>query len=276
MEVILGGLSSLLYGFADFLGGEAARKVSAATVVVWAGVFSFPFLLVVGLLVGGEAVGSDYLFGTLAGLAGGVGLVMLFAGLARGRAAVVAPMSAALGAVVPVVAGIVAGDRPTLMAWVGVAIAVPAIVLSAWIDDAGGSVRSGLIYGTVAGISFGGFATFIGQTGDNSGLLALIPARASLIVMVVVIAMFGAWKVQPLRETPRALIASNSALDITANISLVYALRAGSLALAAVAAAFYPAVTVLLARTVNGEHLRRRQLLGIALTLVALSLIALG
>jgi hypothetical protein len=34
VEVLLGGLSSLLYGVADFLGGEASRKVTAATVVV--------------------------------------------------------------------------------------------------------------------------------------------------------------------------------------------------------------------------------------------------
>jgi drug/metabolite transporter (DMT)-like permease len=41
-----------------------------------------------------------------------------------------------------------------------------------------------------------------------------------------------------------------------------------------VAASFYPAVTVILARLVNGESLRKRQMVGIAGTLVALALIA--
>lgn len=276
MEVILGGLSSLLYGFADFLGGEGSRKVTAATVVVWAGVFSFPFLVVAGLLVGGDASGRDLLLGGFAGLGGGVGLVMLFAGLARGRAAVVAPMSAALGAVVPLTAGIIAGDRPGVVAWVGVILAIPAIVLSAWVSNAGGSVKAGLLYGLVAGLSFGAFATLIGLTSDDSGLLPLIPARAALVLIVIIIAMFGAWRVQPLKESPVAIIATNSVLDITANIALLYALRVGSFALGAVSASFYPAVTVILARTVNGEHLRARQIVGIVLTLVALSLIALG
>lgn len=276
MEVLLGGLSSLLYGFADFLGGQAARRVSAASVVVWAGVLSFPLLTLIGLVIGGEAAGFDYLLGVLSGMCGGVGLVMLFAGLAKGRAAIVAPLAAALGAVVPVIVGIATGDRPSSVAWVGVALAVPAIALSAWVTDAGGSVRAGLIYGSVAGISFGGFATLIGQTNPESALLPLIAARGSLILVVVLISVGGLWVVQPFGSAPKPLIFSNSLLDVTANISLLYALRVGSFALAAVAGSFYPAVTVILARVVNGEHLRKRQITGIVLTLVALSLIALG
>jgi drug/metabolite transporter (DMT)-like permease len=53
-------------------------------------------------------------------------------------------------------------------------------------------------------------------------------------------------------------------------------LRSGELALAAVAASFYPAVTVIMAKLVNGEDLRRRQIFGISLTLAALALIGLG
>jgi drug/metabolite transporter (DMT)-like permease len=276
VEVLLGGLSSLLYGVADFLGGEASRKVTAATVVVWSGVLAFPFLLVVGLLVGGDAGLSDYLFGAASGMSGAVGLVMLFAGLARGRAAVVAPLAAALGAVVPVVVGILSSDRPSTTAWIGVALAAPAIALSAWVEDAGGSVRAGLLYGTVAGISFGAFATLIAQTSQDSNLLPLIVARGSLVVLIVALAAVGVWAVERFSKAPRSFVVANSILDVTANVSLLYALRAGSLALAAVAGSFYPAVTVILARTVNGEHLRKRQMAGIALTLLALALIALG
>ena len=55
MEVILGGISSLLYGVADFLGGEGAKRAPAAAIVLWAGVISFPMILVVALVVGGDA-----------------------------------------------------------------------------------------------------------------------------------------------------------------------------------------------------------------------------
>lgn len=274
MEVLLGGITSILYGVADFLGGEAARKVNAATVVVWSGLFSFPILLVVVVFTGGEATGADYLIGFAAGLSGAVGLVMLFTGLARGRAATVAPISAALGAVVPVVVAVVAGDRPTLLAWAGVGIAIPAIALSAWTDEGEGKTRSGLAYGAIAGLGFGGFAAIIGLTGDESGLLPLVTARGGLVLVLVVLAWLGAWKLQGFATSPRGLILANSITDVSANITLVYALRVGSFALAAVAASFYPAATVILAKLVNGESLRPRQILGILMTLVALGLIA--
>lgn len=274
MEILLGGISSVLYGVADFLGGEASRKVNAATVVVWSGVFAFPVLLVVVSFTGGEATAADYLIGFAAGISGAVGLVMLFTGLARGRAATVAPISAALGAVIPVVVAVVAGDRPSLLAWTGVAIAIPAIALSAWTDEGENKTKSGLAYGAIAGLGFGGFTAIIGLTGDDSAILPLVTARGGLIVVLVVLAALGAWKLQGFAQTPRGLILANSITDISANITLIYALRAGSFALAAVAASFYPAATVILAKLVNGESLRARQVLGIVMTLIALGLIA--
>lgn len=276
MEVLLGGLSSLLWGVADFLGGEGAKRVTAATVVVWSGVFSFPFLLIAALLVGGEATFDDFLLGLAAGASGALGLNMLFAGLAKGRAAAVAPMAAALGAIVPVTAAVFAGDRPSLLAWTGVAVAIPAIMLSAWTDDDAGPLRTGLLYGLVAGLGFGGFTAIIGFTGEASNFLPLIASRGATVVVVLLVSLGGVWRVQGLVEAPRGIIVGNGTLDVAANVTLLVALRAGEFALAAVAASFYPAITVIMAKLVNGEHLRARQTLGIALTLVALAFIGLG
>ncbi|REK21325.1 MAG: DMT family transporter [Actinobacteria bacterium] len=274
MEVLLGGLASIVYGVADFIGGEASRKVNAATVVAWSGAFSLPLLLVVAVAVGGEATTADYALGFTAGALGSIGLVMLFAGLAQGRAAAVAPVSAALGAIVPVVVAVTAGDRPSPWAWVGVALAIPAIALSAWSDDDTGSTRLGLRYGVAAGLGFGGFSSLIGLTSDGSGLLPLVAARGALVLVVLAVGALGVWKLSGFATTPRRMVLSNSVLDVTANITLILALRAGSFALAAVAASFYPAVTVVLAKVVNAEHLLKRQMAGIALTLLALALIA--
>lgn len=276
MEVLLGGLSSLFYGVADFLGGEGTKKVSAATVVVWSGLFSFPLLLVAAVAVGGDASIPDYAIGLAAGASGSLGLTMLFAGLAKGRAAAVAPASAALGAMVPLAVAIITGDRPSLVAWIGVVFAIPAIALSAWTDDDEGSLKEGLIYGTVAGVGFGGFTAIISFTDPDSNLLPLIAARASTIIVVAFIALMGVWKIRRLSNSPRAIIVGNGLFDVSANVTLLIALRAGEFALAAVAASFYPAVTVIMAKLVNGEHLRTRQTIGIAMTLLALALIAMG
>jgi drug/metabolite transporter (DMT)-like permease len=276
VEVILGGISSLLYGFADFLGGEGAKRAPAAAVVLWAGVLSFPLIVVVALMVGGDAGISDYLLGAAAGAAGALGLVSLFAGLGRGQAAAVAPTAAAVAAVVPVVVAVIEGERPSALAWAGVAVAIPAIVLSAWVADPGESLRGSVGYGLAAGLGFGGFTAIIGLTEDSSNLLPLITSRASTMGVVLVLTALGVWRLVGFGSSPRLLVAGNAILDVSGNVALLLAVRAGSLALAAVAASFYPAVTVLLARLVNGEHLRARQISGIALTVIAMSAIALG
>lgn len=276
MEIVFGGISSLLYGAADFLGGEGARRAPAAAIVFWAGAISFPLILVVALLTGGEASTTDYLMGALAGASGAVGLVFLFAGLGRGRAASVAPVAAALAAVLPVVVAVVEGERPSTLAWLGVVVAVPAIVLCASVTEPGGVDRSSTVYGVVAGLGFGGFTALIRFTGEESNLLPLVASRASTILIVIILGGLGVWELVRLAETPRPIVVGNAVLDVAGNVALLLAIRAGSLALAAVAASFYPAVTVMIARMVNSEHLRGRQVVGLGLTLLAMTAIAIG
>jgi drug/metabolite transporter (DMT)-like permease len=274
--VFLGGLSSLLYGVADFIGGEAARRVPAQAVVLGAGLVSFPLITVTALLVGGEAVPRDLLLGAGAGAVGAFGLTLLFLGLSRGHAAAVAPASAVFGAILPVVVAVVLGERPSAIAWVGVALAIPAIVLCSWVADPGDVPFGGLGYGLMAGLGFGAYTTLISRTSESSNLLPLIPARFATMIVVLVVGLAGWWSLAAMRQAPRRLIAANGVLDVAGNVTLLLGLRSGSLALVAVAASVFPAVTVVLARLVNHEHLRGRQLLGLVATLVALALIALG
>lgn len=276
MGVLLGGVSSLLYGVGDFLGGEGAKRVSAATVVLWAGVVSLPFIMVVAVVVGGDANGSDLWLGALAGSAGALGLVALFAGLARGQAAAVAPAAAVISGVFPLTVALVSGEVLSGLHWSGVLLAVPAIVLCAWVADPGEVPFGGLWYGVAAGLGFGGYTILINLTSDGSGLLPLVPARAATMVVVVVLALASVWSVSGFAASPRMIILGNGLLDVSGNVALLLALRAGSLGRVSMAASFYPAVTVLLARLINSEHLAGRQLAGIGLALVALGAIAAG
>ncbi len=276
MEVLFGALSSLLYGVADFLGGEAARRSPASTVVFWAGVLSFPLITVAALVVGGQARPADFVLGVAAGTAGAFGLVFLFAGLSRGQAAAVAPAAAAMAAVLPVLVAVVDGERPSALAWVGVAVAIPAIVLCSWVADPGEASNGSLGYGLAAGLGFGGFTAIIRFTSPDSNLLPLISSRAATIVVVAALALAGTWRLTRFSSAPRRLVAGNALLDVSGNVALLLAVRSGSLALAAVASSLYPAVTVAMARIVNSESLRRRQTLGLVLTLLAMITIALG
>ena len=276
MGVLLGGLSSLLYGIGDFVGGEASKRAPAPANVLGAGLIALPLVTVASLLVGGEAAASDWWAGGIAGISGAIGLVMLFAGLARGRAAAVAPVAAAVGATVPVVAGVIFGERPSLVAWTGVVIAIPAIILCSWAAGVAMLRAGGMAQGAAAGTLFGTYTVIISRTAEASALMPLIPARAAMVVTMLVLALGGAWKLASIRTVPKGLVVAHGVLDIAGNVALLLALRSGSLVLVSIASSAYPAVTVALARLVNHEGLRRRQVVGVVLSLVALALIAVG
>jgi drug/metabolite transporter (DMT)-like permease len=260
----------------DFLGGEGAKRVTAATVVFWAGVFSVPLITVSALALGGTAETADLVLGATAGSVGALGLVTLFAGLGKGYAAAVAPAAAVLSGVFPLVVGVVTGERLSGLEWVGVAVAVPAIVLCSWVADPGELPMGGLWYGLAAGLGFGAYTILINMTSEGSGLLPLIPARVAAMVVVAALSAIGVWSVSSFRSAPVLIIAGNGLLDVSGNVALLLALRAGSLGRVSIAASFYPAVTVLMARLINTEHLAKRQIVGLTLTLFALSAIAAG
>jgi drug/metabolite transporter (DMT)-like permease len=276
LGVFLGAVSSLLYGVGDFLGGEGAKRVSAATVVLWAGVVSLPLITVAAWMVGGEAEVSDIWWGAAAGASGALGLVTLFAGLGKGQAAAVAPAAAVLSGVFPLLVAVTGGESLSALDWVGVSVAVPAIVLCSWVADPGEVPLGGVWYGLVAGIGFGGYTIFINFTSEGSGLIPLVPARTATMLVVAALAGVRVWSVSSWRDSPRRIILGNGLLDVSGNVALLLALRAGTLARVSIAASLYPAVTVLMARLVNSEHLAARQVAGLGLTLLALAAIAAG
>lgn len=237
---------------------------------------SFPLITGLALVLGGDTGVGDMLLGGAAGAVGALGLVTLFAGLSRGHAAAVAPAAAAVGAIIPVLFGVVGGERPSGIAWAGIVVAVPAVVLSSWVAEPGDVALGGARFGVLAGVGFGGYAVIIDRTSQASALLPLVPARAATMAVVLIAAAVGTWRVTGWGRVPRVIVVSNGVLDVAGNTALLLALRAGSLALVGVASSFYPAVTVLLSRIINGEHVRARQAVGVLLTLAALAAIALG
>jgi drug/metabolite transporter (DMT)-like permease len=244
--------------------------------VLWAGVVSFPLVAVIALVNGGSASGVDLAIGAAAGTAGALGLVLLFAGLGKGQAAAVAPAAGAVAGALPVAVAVLAGERPSALAWMGVAIAIPAIVLSSWVAEPGDVRFGGVWYGVVSGLGFGGWTVIINMADESAELLPLITSRAATMIVVLALGGLGVWRVVGFGAVPKGIVAGNGLLDVSANVTLLLGLHVGSLALVAVSGSLYPAVTVAMARIVNHEHLAIRQIVGIGLTLVALAAIALG
>jgi len=282
VTIVFALLSATLYGSADFLGGLATRRSSVMPVMIFSQLAGLIMLfLVLPFLPPATATHADFAWGALAGGALGVGLMLLYQGLATGKMSVVAPVTAVLAVVVSAVAGIVLGDRLSMVAFLGVVLAIGAITLISQdgaekaTRERGLGIAQGLAAALSAGVLIGVFFAALKQSSPTSGLLPLVSARLAALVVLGAVAF---WRRPPLRVGRDAvwLIIVGGALDILANVLYLLATRLGMLTIAATVTSLYPASTILLARLVLGERLRRIQITGLACAGVGVALIGAG
>ncbi len=280
MAALLALTSALFYGVSDFSGGLAARRVPAtAVVLVSNGLSLLLALLAVALLPGSVYSEHDIVWGVAAGAVGLVGVVLLYRGLAIGPMSVVAPLTAVLSAVVPVVVGVARGERPGAVALCGVVLAIPAMVLIGHEPHAGRDARmsrGALVSALLAGVGFGGFYVLLAQTGPDGGAWPLVGQRASSVV--ILLGLTAAAATRGALPSPRGALRLSviaGVTDFAANLAYVLATHRGLLALVAVISSLYPATTLLLARGVLKERVARQQAAGLVLAAVAVALIAL-
>ena len=276
MAVVLALVAALAYGLSDFVGGLAARRTSAWPVAVLAAVGSLMGALGLVAVLDGAASLGDLAFGALAGVGSGVGGAFLYRGFAAGRMGVVAPVSAVGAAVLPVAVGLVAGERPAALVWLGIAVALPGIWLVSREPDPGGArSAAGLGDGLLAGLGFGLLFAAMGQVPDGAGAWPLVTAQAVSVVAVVATATLlgAAWRPQG-RSDLWGLMAG--LLATAAVLAFLLATQGGLLAVAAVLTSLYPAVTVLLAALLLAEPVHRAQAAGLGLCGLAVGLVAAG
>jgi len=268
--------SAAAFGTADFLGGLASRRASALLVTLSAHLTGAVVVVPVVLFLRAPVDPASLAWGAASGVCGCAGAVVFFRALASGAMAAAAPVTAVVGAALPVVAGVLLGERPAAPAWIGVGAGLLAVGV---IGRAGGPAarldRRTLALAIAAGIGFGLFFVFLSRAPHASGLWPLLGARAGSLALLSVVILAGR---MPWRAEPPAvrLGAVSGAVDMTANALFLLATRQGQLALVAVLASLYPAATVLLALVVLRERLRALQLAGVALALLAVALIASG
>jgi drug/metabolite transporter (DMT)-like permease len=280
MGAFLAVLSALVYGCADFLGGKATRKSAAASVTASSQIAGLSVLALGVILVGGKGPTVRVLsFGAVAGLAGALGIILLYAALAQGTMSIVSPVTAVTAAVVPLVVGTIwLHERPPSRAWLGVLVTILAIALVSQVTGPGGRSSSALRIVAMsigAGMGFGTLFVLLRQAGDprTVGLWALVGARP---VSIGAAAFLARRAHQPIL-VPRSewkTVASAGMLDQAANVLYVLSIGRGLLSVLAVLAAMYPVSTVALARIIDGERLQRVQLIGVILALAALALVA--
>jgi drug/metabolite transporter (DMT)-like permease len=244
------------------------------------------------------------LWASAAGLSGVVGLGAFYLALSRGTMGLIAPLAALIGAALPAVVSIWAGEELGAVRLAGIGLALAAVVL---ISLPGGekseAERSALSIDLrdlplvlVSGLGFAGFYLFLDATAAAGGdtwwplvvvrVVGLAVVLAALAVLVVradeprlrsrVDRLLGFQRLRAsgaglLTVGPLFLLAGLG--DLGGNAFFLFANALDALPVAVVLSSLYPVVTTVLAAIFLHERLRALQLLGIALAVLAVILI---
>lgn len=271
--------SALVYGVSDYVGGRVSRRMAPVVVALIAEVSLFVGMLVVVPLVETNTPSDAAVWwGVAGGVAGSSGVLGLYIALARGNMTVVAPITGVVAAALPVLVGVMLGERPGGLSSVGIAAALVAVLLIGGIFGATHVDVSTVLLATVAGAAFGMLFVAYSRTGDDAGLWPLLTARFGATPLLVV-----AFVVMR-RNRPSVRLERSAALPGTviglliglANGLYLLAARRGMLSVVAVLVALYPASTVALASVLDGERASRSQLAGMGLAVAAVTMITIG
>jgi uncharacterized membrane protein len=278
VAVLLALACALVWGAADFYGGLAARRAAALAVVATSHVVGLVLLLLLLPWLGGDPRPADLAWGAGAGIAGGAGLALFYRALAGGVMSVVAPVTAVTAAAVPVLAGVLGGERLGAPAAAGIVLALAAVTL---VSAQGGlcslrAARPASVWpALVAGTVFGLFFVLLDHTGEDAGLSPLIGSRVVSVALVVCLALAGGRSLSIPRPALPMVVGVGIG-DVSAGALFLLATQTGGpLAITGVLASLYPVSTVVLAQVVLRERLVATQAAGLAAAGVAVVLIAL-
>jgi drug/metabolite transporter (DMT)-like permease len=281
LNVALAVLSGLIWGVGDFAGGKATQGAAALPVVWVSKLVSLPLLAIylVAMYVPVTAIGLAW--GAMAGVAGLIGLVLFYRALSAGAMTVVAPVTGVTSAAIPVVAGLIWGERPSGARLLGVGCALLAIALVSIAPHPPGH-RQVVNWRLVAvalgsGVGFGLFFVLLAVAGNaaggSAGMWPIAGSQLSALIiggLLVLMARPGPW---PRRAALRFTLLAGPC-DMTANALFLLATRGGDLSIVAPLAALYPVTTVILALLVDHERLRGIQVAGLAFAVAALVLVS--
>ena len=277
MGIILAALAAVLYGSADFSGGLATRNNSALQVIFVSQILGLGVILgSLPFFPGAVFLPMDLFWGGLAGIAGAVGLAFLYKGIASGIIAIVAPITAVVGTVVPVFVGTLLGQMPSGLGWVGIVFGTSAIFLLAW-EPPGHpdqhKVLGSLGYALAAGVSFGIFSILIAESSPDSGVWPLVASR---LASVSALFLFLLYRRDSIHIRPGSRIPAGIAgvFDTLANIAFLAATRIIILPIVAVVAGLAPGPTVGLGVIILKQRLGWVRVLGFLFAMIGIGLLS--
>jgi uncharacterized membrane protein len=290
--------ASLFWGLGDIVAGLTSRRGSAIAVTAMSQVAGAAGAAGVLLLLGRAWPGWPGLLpALLAGMALSISAATYFRALAIGTMSVVGPIGAS-GAAVPVVVGMVQGERPSLLQVAGIVIALAGIVLASRESPEAkvpvtpgemlppeevtgrtaptpGDYRRSILLAVVSALTYGLLLLGLARSAQYDPYWPpFITRTVSLLILSLVIVS----KRQGLGLSPRAAgVAFVAGLcHVTAVTLFSLSSTLGLLSIAAVLASLSSVVVILLARMLLDERLTRVQQAGVGLTVLGVVAIVGG
>ncbi len=283
MAIFVAVLSTISIGIGEFFASDAterARSQEVSSMMLLSGVV---LTGVVALAWPGEPSTRDLMVGGLAGVANGVGILLLYAAYSRGSLRSAAPSAAVVMTAIPVLWAVwVNGESPSAVAWLGITLGLVAIGLSSYqppSNDGGPGVElpGGLSIAILAGVVFGVLIILLGEIEDGAGGSPLVVQRVAGLIVAVTVTRATGPRVFPADRSARLLSLVVGLFATGAVVLFVLALELGaSLSVTSVLSSQYAGVAVLLAFVFRGQKLLPTQAAGLLAASVAVALITLG
>ena len=276
LGVLLALGAALGWGAADFLGGLKSRTVPMLAVLLVTQTTALLLLIAVLTAFGEPLPARRYLlYAATAGLAEGIGVAALYRGLAVGTMSLVAPV-ASVAPAVPLVAGLLLGEVPRPLQVVGLLLAVTGVILTSCRERTPGQgsrkLASSTFYGLLSAAGFGVFFVALDAASEGSIPWALFVARSSAVLLLLVFAFSGHFRLALARaDVPLLLLIG--VLIVAADAMYATATTLGLLGIVAVVGALHTVVTIGLARVFLRERIARWQELGIVACIVGVLII---
>jgi drug/metabolite transporter (DMT)-like permease len=278
--------SAAIWGTSDFVGGIAARRLPSPAVVTLSHSLSLAVLVSLALIHRSTWPDTpSAIYGALAGLACGTGVMVLYKALSLGGMGLTAAVSGVLAAVLPVLWAFATEGLPRVPQIVGIVLAAVAIWMIARAPGSPSS-KQAILLGAAAGGSFGCLFILLKLAGRGGVLWPLAWSRLASMALAMIVTWVATRRSGGVKRDPKAalswpgwpvlgLIAIAGIFDASGNTFYTIATRLGRLDVAAVLSSLYPASTILLAAVLLKERTTRSQTAGIALALVAVVLISI-
>jgi len=277
VSVFFAVLSTISIGLGEFFAGGVTKRTPANQVTSTMFVTGVVMMALITAVWPGDPDRSDLIFGALAGVANGVGILLLYFAYSRGSVRSAAPAAAVVMSAVPVVWDvIVSGVTPSVLSSFGIGLGVAAIAVSSYEPGDSITARAGLATAIAGGAVFGALLILLSYIDSDAGGSALMVQRVVALVVAVAVTRATGPRVFPRDRNDLATSVLIGVFATAAILLFVLALRGGSLSVVSVVSSQYAAVAVLLGVVFRGQRMWWWQGLGLVGASLAVALIAVG